>query len=77
MQKDEWINGEMGTLLSIFNLKNHHFSSKPFRYSSSCLLCFLPSILNYKKAKMKGKRQKEINTFVRQIWHQACREKRR
>lgn len=63
----------------------YHYSIKKIPIlPQNCLdivlhICFaiFPTILNYKKEEMERKRQKEINIFVKQIWHKAYREKRR
>lgn len=68
--------GSMGELAtSLFNEKK-----KITIFASELLLqfCFVifPSIFNYKTEEMERKRQKEINIFVKQIWHKARAEKR-
>lgn len=50
IEKDEWIDGETGTL-SLLNSKkkkkkNHRFASKLLRCSSTLLLCYF--LLNFK-----------------------------
>lgn len=68
--------GSMGELAtSLFNEKKKS-PFLPQNCSYNFALLFSPLFSTIKTEEMERKRQKEINIFVKQIWHKARAEKR-